>query len=33
MDAAARIKPDREPVRDERRKAQVIANVARWPQR
>jgi isochorismate pyruvate lyase len=29
MDAAARIKPDREAVRDERRKAQVLANVAR----
>ena len=28
MDAAARIKPDREAVRDERRKAQVLANVA-----
>ena len=26
MDAAARIKPDRAAVRDERRKAQVIAN-------
>lgn len=29
MDAAARIKPAREAVRDERRKAQVLANVAR----
>jgi len=29
MDAAARIKPDREAVRDERRKAQVIDNVRR----
>jgi isochorismate pyruvate lyase len=29
MDAAARIKPDREAVRDESRKAQVLANVAR----
>ncbi|HET9640122.1 MAG TPA: chorismate mutase [Allosphingosinicella sp.] len=29
MDAAARIKPDREAVRDEGRKAQVLANVAR----
>ena len=29
MDAAARIKPDREAVRDEARKAQVLANVAR----
>ena len=28
MDAAARIKPDREAVRDEARKAQVLANVA-----
>ena len=28
MDAAARIKPDRNVVRDEPRKAQVIANVA-----
>jgi len=28
MDAAARIKPDRGAVRDEARKAQVIANVA-----
>src|SRR5688500_10174615 len=28
MDAAARIKPDREAVRDEGRKAQVLANVA-----
>ncbi len=28
MDAAARIKPDRGVVRDEERKAQVIANVA-----
>nr|NUR36983.1 chorismate mutase [Sphingomonas sp.] len=27
MDAAARIKPDREAVRDERRKAEVIAKV------
>lgn len=27
MDAAARIKPDRDAVRDEARKAQVIANV------
>ncbi len=37
MDAAARIKPQREHVRDEARKAQVIANVAEqaalhgWP--
>lgn len=29
MDAAARIKPVREAVRDEDRKAQVLANVAR----
>ena len=29
MEAAARIKPDREAVRDEARKAQVLANVAR----
>ena len=29
MDAAARIKPDREAVRDEARKAEVIANVRR----
>jgi isochorismate pyruvate lyase len=29
MDAAARIKPDREAVRDEARKAQVLANVVR----
>ena len=29
MDAAARIKPDRALVRDEERKAQVIANVER----
>lgn len=29
MDAAARIKPDREAVRDEMRKAEVIANVRR----
>jgi isochorismate pyruvate lyase len=29
MDAAARIKTDREAVRDEARKAQVLANVAR----
>jgi isochorismate pyruvate lyase len=29
MDAAARIKPDRAAVRDEARKAQVLANVAR----
>jgi len=29
MDAAARIKPDREAVRDEGRKAQVLANVER----
>jgi isochorismate pyruvate lyase len=29
MDAAARIKPEREAVRDEGRKAQVLANVAR----
>ncbi len=29
MDAAARIKPDRGQVRDEARKAQVIANVQR----
>ncbi len=29
MDAAARIKPAREAVRDEARKAQVLANVAR----
>ena len=29
MDAAARIKPDREAVRDEARKAQVIGNVVR----
>jgi isochorismate pyruvate lyase len=29
MDAAARIKPDRGAVRDEGRKAQVLANVAR----
>ncbi|HEY0084768.1 MAG TPA: chorismate mutase [Allosphingosinicella sp.] len=28
MDAAARIKPEREAVRDETRKAQVLANVA-----
>ena len=28
MDAAARIKPDRDAVRDEGRKAQVIANIA-----
>jgi len=27
MDAAARIKPDRESIRDEQRKAEVIANV------
>lgn len=30
MDAAARIKPERAHVRDEERKAQVIANVCRW---
>jgi isochorismate pyruvate lyase len=30
MDAAARIKPDRAAVRDEPRKAQVIANVMRY---
>jgi isochorismate pyruvate lyase len=29
MDAAARIKPERDAVRDEGRKAQVLANVAR----
>lgn len=29
MEAAARIKPEREAVRDEGRKAQVLANVAR----
>jgi isochorismate pyruvate lyase len=29
MDAAARIKPEREAVRDEGRKAEVLANVAR----
>ncbi|WP_046347717.1 chorismate mutase [Sphingomonas changbaiensis] len=29
MDAAARIKPERDQVRDEPRKAQVIANVRR----
>ena len=29
MDAAARIKPDRESVRDEARKAEVLANVQR----
>ncbi|MGA9581579.1 MAG: chorismate mutase [Allosphingosinicella sp.] len=29
MEAAARIKPQREAVRDEGRKAQVLANVAR----
>ncbi|HEX9963535.1 MAG TPA: chorismate mutase [Allosphingosinicella sp.] len=29
MDAAARIKPDRDAVRDDGRKAQVLANVAR----
>jgi isochorismate pyruvate lyase len=29
MDAAARIKPNREAVRDEGRKAEVIANVRR----
>ena len=29
MDAAARIKPDREAVRDEARKAEVIANARR----
>jgi isochorismate pyruvate lyase len=29
MDAAARIKPDRDAVRDEARKAQVLANVGR----
>ncbi|MBN8846382.1 MAG: chorismate mutase [Sphingomonadales bacterium] len=29
MDAAARIKPDRDAVRDEGRKAQVLDNVAR----
>ncbi|ALH80754.1 chorismate mutase [Sphingopyxis macrogoltabida] len=29
MDAAARIKPDREAVRDEARKAEVLDNVAR----
>ncbi|HEX9931860.1 MAG TPA: chorismate mutase [Allosphingosinicella sp.] len=29
MDAAARIKPHREAVRDEARKAEVLANVAR----
>lgn len=29
MDAAARIKPDRDSVRDEARKAEVIANVRR----
>lgn len=29
MDAAARIKPDRAAVRDEARKAEVLANVAR----
>lgn len=28
MDAAARIKPHREAVRDERRKAEVLSNVA-----
>lgn len=32
MDAAARIKPVREAVRDEGRKAQVLANVARLAQ-
>jgi len=32
MDAAARIKPDRSAVRDEGRKAQVLANVARLAQ-
>jgi isochorismate pyruvate lyase len=32
MDAAARIKPDREHVRDEARKAQVIANARRHAQ-
>lgn len=29
MDAAARIKPDRGAVRDERRKAEVVANASR----
>ena len=29
MDAAARIKPDRSAVRDEKRKAEVLGNVAR----
>ena len=33
MDAAARIKPEREAVRDEGRKAQVLANVARLAER
>lgn len=33
MDAAARIKPDRSLVRDENRKAQVIANVRAEAQR
>ena len=32
MDAAARIKPAREAVRDERRKAEVIANARAWAQ-
>lgn len=33
MDAAARIKPDRESVRDEVRKAQVLGNVAALAER
>ena len=33
MDAAARIKPGREAVRDEARKAQVLANVRREAER
>jgi isochorismate pyruvate lyase len=33
MDAAARIKPDREAVRDETRKAEVLANVRRLADR
>ena len=33
MDAAARIKPVREAVRDEARKAEVLANVAQHAQR
>ena len=33
MDAAARIKPDREVVRDETRKATVLANVAACAER